>query len=512
MRRFTPLVAAVSVAGLVAATAPRLIGASPDLIDPTLTGSLAVAPPAIAPAAAQVSDGFEVVGHSSLDMRGMNAAIAVHDGYVYVGSRTDAQPQHLRPGILVVDATDPTAPTIVHEIGQPHAANIGETTRELRIWPQQDVLVVLTFGCSEIIHACVGGTVTGPRWDFYDIAGDNAAAPVHLASHTPSRTPHEFFLWVDPHAPDERALLFWTAPTTSSSAPSLVVTDISSVRDGAVGEIAEWRAQFSTPGDRRLHSLTLTNDGSRAHLAFLGAGYLALDTSAVAAGEPNPVIDLVVEPQDRVWWSDPGAHSAYKVPARDVVLITDEVYGDALDPVTGQDHGCPWGWVRVIDIADETLPELVGEYRVEENQPSYCDDPVGGSPANTMSTSFASHNPTMTPDLAFITWHSAGLEAIDIADPANPVRVGKFKPDPLPVVVTEDPALSLGLDKVVMWSFPVIEDGLIYALDLRNGLYILRYTGPGSDDIDAIEFLEGNSNLGDALRYEPVPDPEDESS
>ncbi|MBW3663267.1 MAG: hypothetical protein KY469_09230 [Actinobacteria bacterium] len=149
-----------------------------------------------------------------------------------------------------------------------------------------------------------------------------------------------------------------------------------------------------------------------------------------------------------MWWSDPGAHPAYKVPSRDVVLVTDEVYGDALDPVTGQDHGCPWGWVRMIDISD----------------------------------------------------------------PADPQRVGKFKPEPLPVVVTEDPALSLGIDKVVMWSFPVIEDGLIYALDLRNGLYILRYTGPGSDDIDAIEFLEGNSNLGDALRYEPVPDPEEESS
>ena len=34
-----------------------------------------------------------------------------------------------------------------------------------------------------------------------------------------------------------------------------------------------------------------------------------------------------------------------------------------------------------------------------------------------------------------------------------------------------------------MWSFPVIKDGLIYAIDLRNGLYILRYHGPHEDEV-----------------------------
>jgi hypothetical protein len=29
---------------------------------------------------------------------------------------------------------------------------------------------------------------------------------------------------------------------------------------------------------------------------------------------------------------------------------------------------------------------------------------------------------------------------------------------------------------------------------------VLRYTGPRADEVDPIRFLEGNSNLGDALR------------
>jgi hypothetical protein len=36
-------------------------------------------------------------------------------------------------------------------------------------------------------------------------------------------------------------------------------------------------------------------------------------------------------------------------------------------------------------------------------------------------------------------------------------------------------------------------------MDIRNGLYILRYTGPHADEVAGIQFLEGNSNLGDAL-------------
>ena len=51
-----------------------------------------------------------------------------------------------------------------------------------------------------------------------------------------------------------------------------------------------------------------------------------------------------------------------------------------------------------------------------------------------------------------------------------------------------------------MWSYPIIRDGLIYVIDIRNGLYILRYTGPHAGQVADIRFFEGNSNLGDAVR------------
>ena len=82
-------------------------------------------------------------------------------------------------------------------------------------------------------------------------------------------------------------------------------------------------------------------------------------------------------------------------------------------------------------------------------------------------------------------------------------------PEPLDEVLLEDPRLASDPDtglneKVVMWSYPIIEDGLIYVVDLRNGLYILRYDGRLEDEVNDVTFLEGNSNQGHALYYEPV--------
>jgi hypothetical protein len=119
-------------------------------------------------------------------------------------------------------------------------------------------------------------------------------------------------------------------------------------------------------------------------------------------------------------------------------------------------------------------------------------------PATEQFTSYSSHNPTALPELVFDSWHSGGLQAIDVENPAMPSQAGWFSPTPLSSVALDDPALSRGPNKVVVWSFPIIKDGLIYVVDIRNGLYILEYTGRQADEVADIDFLEGNSNLGDA--------------
>ena len=425
---------------------------------------------------------FELIGHSPLLNRGMNAGLALYGNYAYIGSRTDGN--HADAGVLVVDISAPTNPQIVYQIGPPAEGHPGETSRELRVWPEQELLLVLNFACEAILHDC-GTAVVPPNISFYDISGANAAAPVLVATYVLPRLPHELFLWDDPNVAG-RALVYVSTPGIIGE--NLLVIDISQARQGLFQEVTSWTAPRG-PLNATLHSMSVSVDGRRAYLAYLRNGFMIVDTSQVGDGIANPQITLLTPPENWIQWSSPGPHSAVKLFGKPYVLVTEEVYGR-----------CPWGWTSLFDITDESSPAIVSEYKLD---PFNMSEQCGAfSTDGYRFTSFAAHNPTLTKNLAFITWHSGGLQAISIEDLSQPRKVAEFLPAVLPFVQTEDPALSSGLDKVVMWSYPVIKDGLIHVVDVRNGFYILRYHGPFEAEVAGIRFLEGNSNLGDSRLWE----------
>ena len=491
----------------------------------------------------------------------MNAAPAIYGQFVYVGNRTDASSicvpatgkpsgatcPHPHPGILIVDVKDPSKPAIAGEIGPPYAGLVGITTRELRVWPDKKLLLVMSFRCSALIHACQPGTDAQFPFDiaFFDLS--DPIKPRFLSRYVPTSAagrkvkPHEMFLWVDPNDRD-RALLYLSTPTISKdpAIPNLIVADISKVsRGGSVSEIAEGNWNVLYPGTNRpdypfsdeakgvcgpydcnlfVHSMGVTVDGTRTFLAMEAGQLLVLNTEPVVKVKAiSHVIslngDLITPPANRPVWGqmppDPKAvpdnckkacangHSAVKVPGRQLVLTTDEVYGTFTDPK----YGCPWGWARLIDIADPVHPAIVSEFKAPQDEQSFCSSRYDTS-ATEQYTSYSSHNPTVLRDLALIAWHSGGLQVTDISDAAHPVRAGWYYPDSTSQVATEDPALTRSVEKVAFWSYPIIKDGLIYVVDVRNGLYILRYTGPHADEVSSVKFLEGNSNLGDAAGLE----------
>ncbi len=503
----------------------------------------------------------QLVGHNALFNRGMNAALAIYDHFVYIGNRTDGsslcvgptgepsgdQCPHPHPGILIVDVKDPANPAIVGEIGKPDAGKVGITTRELRVWPDKKLLIVMDFRCSTVLHACKSGDDKQFPFDiaFFDLS--DPTKPKFITRYVPTSQkaepvkPHEMFLWVDP-SDRERALLYLSTPTISkdSSVPNLVVADISGVSDGHPAvEIAEgnWNNQYPgteqtdyplTSGAHRacgpydcnlfVHSMSISADGTRAYLSMEAGQFLILNTAALAKSpKPGQVVslntDLITKPVDRPVWgqtpADPRAvpancknacangHSAIKVPGRPLVFTTDEVYGTYTDASAG----CPWGWAHLIDITDQAHPRIVGEFKTPQDSQTSCDSPYNDK-LTEQFTSYSSHNPTALRDLGIVAWHSSGLQVVDISDGSHPTAAGGFSPSALEHVATEDPALGRGPNKVIMWSYPIIKDGLIYVVDVRNGLYILRYTGPHADEVSTVKFLEGNSNLGDAVRLE----------
>jgi hypothetical protein len=409
----------------------------------------------------------EIVGHHDLGGRGMSSAIAIADDTIYVGSRIDDR------SILILDVSDPSTPVQVGEI--PGA--LGMSSRELRAVADLNLLVVLSLRCDPMLHGC---SETGGRpeaIELFDIT--DRAAPVLTATYPIKgstffpRGPHEFYLRRD----GERVLIFVAAPPAS---PSLEVIDATDKANPV--KFAEWDPRDAgLPGDGGaddiLHSVSVSIDGQRLFLSHQLSGLLVADASAL------PAITLMTPPANALDFSPPGTvgpHSAVEVPNRDLVVITEEVYPAPYGT------GCPWGKLRIADVSDPTAPVLLSEFGVAENDPATCAQP-------NERVAFTAHNATATENLAFVTWYSAGLQIIDLEDPAAPRSLVDFRPEPLASVITEDP--SLGAVPVEMWSYPVIKDGLVYVVDTRNGLYILRYHGLHAREVSEEDFLEGNSNL-----------------
>lgn len=440
---------------------------------------------------------FEVVGHSDLMARGMNAALAVVGSHVYVGSRTEGA-THANAGVLIVDVSDPANPKVAGQIGPPDEALYGMTSRELRALPDKKQLFVLNFACSTQIHACSRDTARFPgtfgvaetdNLKVYDLS--KPTAPALVATHDfgsspakPTVVPHEFYLWRDPARPD-RVLFFFSMPI---GPPAFQVLDASDPRNMRL--VATWDPHVNGGLEEArgpnvlLHSVGVTDDGKLAFLSHEGAGLLLLDVHDLAAGAASPSLALTHPVAARVDYSPPalaGTHSAVAIPGRPLAVVTDEVYPK---PAFA---GCPWGWARIVDFSKLAAPKVVGEYKVPEQSGACPDD------AAQKRISYTAHNATVTDHLAFITWHAAGLVALDTTDPAAPRLVARFEPTPIPSVTIGDPAL--GGHQVTMWSTPIIKDGLVYVVDIRNGLYILRYSGFAEGEVRSIAFREGSSNL-----------------
>jgi hypothetical protein len=417
---------------------------------------------------------FEIVGHSDLGARGMNAAIAIAGDHAYVGSRIDNKP------VLIVDIKDPANPRVVGEIGAPVEGLPSMSSRELRATTDPPMLFILNLICSPSLHGCMAGGGEIENIKQFDISDPLAPRLVgtHLVQGTrlASRSPHEFFLWQDPKD-RARVLVMLSAPgipsleivSATEAGPTLLL-DFDPYTEGGVPRGGQ---------DNLLHSVSVSDDGRTLFLSHQIAGLFIADISSVVDGVATPGVAMLTPAAQAVKFGAMGPHSAVPVPGRKLLATTEEVY----PPPFGA--GCPWGHVRMVDITALDAPKLLGEYKLPENDP--------GCAANGPMVTFTAHNLTATAHMALATWYAGGLQAIDISDPNAPFQLAEFRPEPLPAVAIEDP--SLGGSKVEMWSYPIIKDGLIYVIDSRNGLYVLRYRGRWGEELTQREFLEGNSNL-----------------
>jgi hypothetical protein len=264
-------------------------------------------------------------------------------------------------------------------------------------------------------------------------------------------------------------------------------------------------------GSGYLHSLYVSDDGTRAYMATWDYGFYELDTSMFA----NPTPAGVAHPvgTGRLDYGH-NVHSAVPLPGKNprYAVFTQEDYANA-------GHGCPFGIMRTGKLDSDGGATLVGQFSLPENDPQSC---------GTKNGTFSSHNPTLFPNLALVTWYSGGLRAVDLTDPAHPYEDGAFVPKPTFTPALRDSRLffpakttdgTLPTDTTkpgstakpwtgAMWSYPVVQNGLVYVADIDLGLYVLRYTGKHASEVAAAGFVEGNSSPSrytrDKVVYRPT--------
>jgi hypothetical protein len=392
---------------------------------------------------------FQVIGHDDLAARGLNAGLAIAGRCAYVGSRGQGP-------IAIVDIGDPARPSMVGTL----PGRALTTARELRALPSRRLLAVLSFALG------AGGA---NRLDLYRWDQDCSRLAPAGTFDFGRRPPHEMYLWRDPGGD---RVLFFVSMFAGGQADLQVVDATDPAHPALAGT-------WASPAGM-LHSISLDAAGDRAYLSLWRGGLMVADSSQFTTGRPDPRL-IPLTPPSQALPAPPGGdvHSAVELGGRGLALLTDERYPPA----------CPYGPARLADVSDPAHPRPLAVLAAPENDPATCLASVPGT--------YTSHNPTVAGDVALISWYSSGLQAFDVSDPAAPVRLAEFRPQGSQPRAVD---AQLGATQAMTWSYPIVQDGVVYVADINQGLYALRYLGPRQDDVAKLGFAEGNSNLSAPAR------------
>ena len=236
-------------------------------------------------------------------------------------------------------------------------------------------------------------------------------------------------------------------------------------------------------------------DGDIAYLSYHQAGLVILDVSDKSNPKFLSQLDYLLPGADpttpdadecrRAAGGKPAAcgnaHSAKVVPDREHLLVMSDEY-----------FTCPYGHVRIFDVSDKTNPRILSHFMTDQN--TACGSENTQGPADTsryvpfypprVYIGPSSHiGNAWGENLYFMAWYGAGVRAIDISDPYNPVETGYYEYRIDKDFGFDDPKLGASHAYDVL----IGKDGLLYVSDAEAGLRVLRYTGPGSPgDLPAV--------------------------
>jgi hypothetical protein len=505
----------------------------------------------------QISN-FKVVGETIIPNpgerieRGRDGGIAIANDCLYVGNRLGRRSgtEDVPPEVAIVNIRNPRNPRVIGHL----TTILGATSREVRAFSAPlNTLFVQNFRQDPFEDPQFEDSQAVNNIQIYDVSvcrNPQLTTTVFLdgPEGPDNARPHEFFVWLDPN--DPARILLYVSFSGGDDVPDLRVYEVLNAPDPTNADtistpIATFTLDPAIPREReidperwdpdhfvfterpdtqntRLHSMSVSQDGTRVYMANLGAGFFILDSSPLAAGEACTPDTVTVDETTNTDTSlclrkinpDPDGgtlnlhppyagitHSATPVPPRE----EEDDRGVQYVLVGGERNGtdtCPWTWGFIAHVVDELNPQFVSRFMVPENVAERsCVEGGIGDP--DLQREFSTHQITAFPNLFFISWYSAGLRAWDIVSPNTPLEVGVWVPKPRKEVVErfrESP-------DVWVWPYPVLHKGLVYIADENGGLYVLKYTGPHADELPQEGTFQGNASYPFAPPASPPPPP-----
>ncbi len=426
------------------------------------------------------------VGHNDLGGRGFNGDVAVYKKFAYIGhwgfadSATGnsrfcpAQPLN---GVAVVDTTTPSAPVRVATLQNPDgtsAEDINVFTARYGPYAGRDIAAVG-------IQVCGGsrsdmGFFRGVQ--LFDVTNPLAPKEIgRLNTGCCTRGLHETDVQ---HRTDlKRTFLYASVPASEYPDPDTT----SGVRD-ELGRgdfrliditdpskpfaVSDWGIVGDTLADDTLpaagigcdpdpiygHSVSPSEDGKLAFVAYWDSGFIALDLTNPA----KPVYKgRTVYPAD----ADGDGHSSTYDAGRKLLFTADE---DFCKATAGAERG--FGYLRVYDAAKLASPQQIGSYRT----------PNSSGTRDIAAGDYTIHLTELVGTTLYASWYSDGLRVLDVTDARHPVEVANFVPPAgnNPVKPSQRNTLT---NTTQVWGVAVDEArDLVFLSDMNTGLWIVKRT------------------------------------
>lgn len=134
-----------------------------------------------------------------------------------------------------------------------------------------------------------------------------------------------------------------------------------------------------------------------------------------------------------------------------------------------------WGFLRV--FSESSAHDDDGDGVQEFDQVGrFSDLPHVTGEVRTPPGAWSIHNTEVNGDRAYSSWYSNGVVALDLSDPTHPALVGQFVPP-----TSNRRPTGIGRGPALVWGVAIDPaTGIVYASEMRGGLWIVRPTGPAA--------------------------------